>query len=212
MSKEHKHHFGTINVLGEGRVTLRPDIATVRLGVRSQAKTAREAAAQNAAIAARIVAAVGAVGIAEDAIQTVSLTLEPNYEWDESNKINVLVGYRASDNIRVRAPIGAIAEVYDAGVAAGANDGGEVTFGLTDATQARQEALKQATKQALERSEQVARTLQVDLEGPIEVQILEAADAQPREVTRAAVSPATPIMPGELEVIERVRVMFQTKI
>lgn len=212
MPSEQKHHFGTLAVLGEGRVTLRPDIATVRLGVRTQAKTAGDAAAQNAAIAARIVAAVHALGVDESAIQTVSLTLEPVYEWDESTKTNVLLGYRAIDSLRVRASVDQIAQIYDAGIAAGANDGGDVTFGVTDDTKARQQALKLATKQALARAEQVAKALQVDLTGPLEVQVEEPVDVQPRELTRAAAGATTPIMAGELEVLERVRVRFETKI
>lgn len=211
MSDDHKQHFGTITIIGEGSVTARPDVANVRLGVRAQARTAQDAATANAEVAGRVIAAVRLLGIPEQAIQTDSLTLEHVYEWDEATKSNVLVGYRVNNSVHVRSPLDKVAAVFDAGVAAGANEGGDVSFGLHNDVEARHRALKLATTQAHEHAEMVAKRLRVELGGPLQVEILDGVGAQPRELTRKTASP-TPIMAGELEVIERVKVVFETKL
>lgn len=212
MSHEHKQHLGTLSVTGDGSVTARPDIASVRLGASSQAKTAGEATAHNAEVATRIIAAIQGVGIDAAAIHTAALSLEPVYEWDEPGKRNVLVGYRASNSVVVRAPIDKAAEVFDAGVNAGANEGTGVAFGLRDDGELRKKALQLATSDALERIQLVAQVLKVDLLGPLEVQIFDSEAPQAAELVRKVASTSTPIMPGELEIHERVRVVFQTRM
>ena len=68
-----------------------------------------------------------------------------------------------------------------------------------------------ATSDALERIQLVAQVLKVDLIGPLEVQIFDSEAPQATELVRKVASASTPIMPGELEVHERVRIVFQTR-
>lgn len=211
MMQDHERHFGTIEATGEGKVTTRPDVANIRLGISTDAKTAREATAQNAVVAGRIIDAIRKVGIDADAIQTVGLSLGPIYEWDDVNKRSVLVGYRTGNVVAVRAPVGKAGEVYDAGFEAGANEGGGVTFGLSDDRAARREAMAEAADLAHRECQLVARTLGVTLRGPVEVQILDGGGPRSVEFTGLRKAEGTPVMAGEIQVSERVRVVYQTK-
>lgn len=212
MDHGHEQQFGTIEVTGEGRIAARPDTAQVRLGIVIEAKTAREASEQNAKTANKIIAAVRALGVEESAIQTVGLGLEPVYLWDEPNKRNVLVAYRASNVVAVRAAIERAADVYDAGVGAGANEGGGVSFGLQNDRALRNEALAIAASQAHKECQLVAKTLGVALKGPVQVQIQESSGPRLRELGAIRKSDGTPIMAGELEVVERVHVVYRTTL
>ena len=57
----------------------------------------------------------------------------------------------------------------------------------------------------------VARTLGVTLRGPVEVQILDGGGPRSVEFTGLRKAEGTPVMAGEIQVSERVRVVYQTK-
>ena len=212
MQHDHEHHHGTITVIGEGVAKARPDAARVTLGVVTQGKRPADAAAENAAIAARVIAAVRAQGIDEDAIRSAGLGVDPVYEWDDANKQNRLVGYRASNSISVTSPIDAVAAVYDAGIEAGATEASGVAFGVLDDRPLRTQALKQATLRGIEEAHLVARTLGVVVRGPVEVELLGGSGPQPSDNLTLRKAAETPVMPGELQVSERVRLVFQTRL
>lgn len=209
MDNGHESKCGTIEATGEGSVKVRPDVAQMRLGAVTQAKTAREAAAENAVIAQRVIEAVRAVGIDEASIETVGLGLDAVYEWNEAEKRNELVGYRATNTVVVRAPVAAAAAVYDAGIGAGAGEAGGVVFGLRDDREARAQALDLAARDALATVQRVAAALGVRLGAPQQVQIVDAGTVELGGMRKAA--EATPIMPGQLDVRARVRAVYATR-
>ena len=69
-----------VTVTGEGTVTVMPDNAVIRLGVSSQAKTARAASDANAKEMTVVLAAIKESGVADRDIQTTSLSLQPQYD------------------------------------------------------------------------------------------------------------------------------------
>ncbi len=190
-------------------VTAQPDIAVLRLGVATQAKEPIAATDENAKIVAKVIAAIEQAGIAEEQIQTAGLSLQPIYEWDEPNRRNVLQGYRAENSVTVRAPIERAGKAYDAGVRAGANEAGGLVFTIADDSPYRQAALAAATRQAVEEIETVAATLRVGLLGPVQAQVLLDGGPRPLEMNLRAAAAETPIMPGQLEIVEQVRVVFE---
>ncbi len=71
-----------ISVSGTGKVTIKPDVADVSLGVQTQrdtAKAARDAAAQTMN---SVLAALKSLGIADDDIQTSMLSINPVYDYN----------------------------------------------------------------------------------------------------------------------------------
>lgn len=87
----------TITVSGEGKVTVKPDMATINLGAQATASTASEALAQMNESMTKLIDALKAAGIAEDDIATSSLYLSPN--WDQSSHIT---GFTASNSVSVK--------------------------------------------------------------------------------------------------------------
>lgn len=202
-------HHAVIEATGRGVVTAQPDIAVLRLGVATQSKEPGAATEENAKIVMKVVAAIRQAGVAEEQIQTSGLSLQPIYEWDEPTRRNVLQGYRAENNLTVRAAIDRAGAVYDAGVRAGANEAGGLVFTVEDDSHYRQAALAAATRQAVEEIETVAATLRVGLIGPVQAQVLIDGGPRPLEVNLRTAAADTPILPGQLEIVEQVRVVFE---
>src|SRR4051812_18527025 len=64
-----------ITVNGNGQVRMDPDLATVRLGVESQGRTAQEAQSQTNAVSQRLMDAIAKLGIDKKDVQTSSFQL-----------------------------------------------------------------------------------------------------------------------------------------
>ncbi|MCB9743780.1 MAG: SIMPL domain-containing protein [Alphaproteobacteria bacterium] len=201
---------GALSVTGEGRVQRAPDVATITLSSRSEAKSAAEASAKNAETLEAIVGAMGALGLGEEALRTSGLSLLPTYRYDETSGQQVLTGYRAESSVVVSCAPELAGEVFDAGVAAGANLSSGLSFGLSDSTLARREALTLAVQRATGEAEAVARALGIALRGPEQVEIEPGAVASPVLRTTTSSESSTPVLPGRVEVVARVHVTWDT--
>src|ERR1700712_562049 len=110
----------TLSAYGEVRTA--PDMATISLGVMTQAPTADEAMKANAARMTTVVAALKKAGVAERDIQTSGLSLSPQNVY-EQNKPPRLTGYQANNQVTVRVMnLPRLGAVLDACVGAGANE------------------------------------------------------------------------------------------
>ena len=90
-----------ITVTGEAMTSVAPDRVTMRLGVATQGKTAREASESNAKTMTAVIAAIKASGAEERDIQTTRLTLQPVFE-QKPNGPPHLTGFRASNDVTVK--------------------------------------------------------------------------------------------------------------
>lgn len=206
-----QQHHATVEATGRGTASARPDVALLRLGVVTQAKEPQQATSENAQRIAKVLAALKASKVPEEAIQTSGLSLQPQYEWDEPNKKNVLVGYRAEHTVTVKTEVERAGEIYDVGVAAGANEAGGIELMLADDSLLRREALTRATKAAVAEIHAVGEALGVVLIGPIRAQVLAEGGARPIELMRASAASDTPVAAGMVEVVTQVRVAFEIK-
>jgi uncharacterized protein YggE len=206
-----QQHHATVEATGRGTASARPDVALLRLGVVTQAKEPKQATSENAQTIAEVLAALKASKVPDEAIQTSGLSLQPQYEWDEPNKKNVLVGYRAEHTVTVKTEVDKAGEIYDAGVAAGANESGGIQLTLADDSSLRKEALQKATKAAVAEIHAVGEALGVVLIGPIQAQVIAGGGPRPLDVMRATESADTPIAAGMVEVVTQVRVSFEIK-
>jgi uncharacterized protein len=120
----------TLDLTGHGEARLPPDLATIDLGVTTTAATAGEAMAQNAAAMTKVVAAVRAKGVEPREIVTSNIALAPQYAYPQGQAAR-LTGYQASNRITVTlTDLTLVGAVVDTGVDAGANDAGQISFGL----------------------------------------------------------------------------------
>src|ERR1044071_8739074 len=69
----------TVHATGTASITIKPDQAKFRVGVVTQAKTAQEAAAQNATLADAVTSKLQSVLTGRGSIQTVSYSISPTY-------------------------------------------------------------------------------------------------------------------------------------
>lgn len=199
---------GTLNVSGEGQITAKPDVASVRLAVVTEGKTASEAVGSNAEIAERVVAAIEKLGVSRDDMKTVGLNIYPVYETDEKTNMSRISGFRAENSIVVTAAVALGGKVFDAGVGAGANESSGISFGLRDERPYREKALAAAVEAANSEAGIVAEAMGVNLRGPKTIDIDQGSGPIVMKAAFESRS-ATPVMSGDLTISARVRVSFE---
>ncbi len=149
----------TLNLSAFGEVRRAPDMATITLGVQTEATTAAEAMAANAARMARVIATLKRGGVASRDLQTSGLSLSPQYVYQE-NLPPRLTGYQASNQVTVTVrDLSRLGEVLDASVQSGASNVGGVSFGLDDAGAAEDQARLKAAKALQARADLYAKAM-----------------------------------------------------
>lgn len=144
---------GTIlDISAEGKSTRTPDLATIQAGVVIEAPTASAAMQQNAQRMRGVLAALKAAGIADRDMQTASISLSPQYRYQDGRP-PVLTGYQASNQINVRfRDIEKSGAILDALVKEGANNisGPDLTVERADTAldEARADAVAKAKARA----------------------------------------------------------------
>jgi uncharacterized protein YggE len=110
-----------LDVSATGEVTRVPDLAIISAGVQTLQPTATAAIEENAAKMERVRAALRRAGIEDRDIQTSSISLNPEYQYDQ-NRPPRLTGYRASNTVNVKfRDLKRTGAILDALVAEGAN-------------------------------------------------------------------------------------------
>jgi len=148
-----------LDISATGEVSRVPDVAIISTGVVTRAATATAAIQQNAARMDRVRAALKRAGLADKDNQTSSLSLNPDYVYQQ-NQPPKLTGYQASNNLAVRfRDIGDTGKILDALVSEGANQisGPNLTIDKPEA--ALDEARVKAIAAGRARAELYARSL-----------------------------------------------------
>ena len=193
-----------IAVTGLGRFSAAPDTALLTLGVESQAATLVEATGDAARRMGAVVARIKSFGVADADIATVAYSVDPRMAPPDPTRREEpprIVGYRvlnlAQVTVRKLADAGTI---LDAAVGAGANTVRGISFSLADPATAQAQARSAAVADALAKTRQIAAAAGVRL-GPV-LSIRESTVSQPIPMRAMAVrAEATPIEPGQLEVV-----------
>jgi len=208
----------TVHVEGEATVQVAPDEATVRFGIVSRADTPEEARSQNGDASSAAMEAAREAGISEDDIQMEQLQLRPHRVYDEERRRTVEQGFEAVRTVRVTvSDVDRVPVLVAAVVEAGANRLQSVEYGLSDRTEARNEALLKAAQNARAKAERLAEALDVQV-GAVRTireqhfsfpRMLQADRARATMMTESA-SDADPeaYAPGTIEVEARVAVVF----
>lgn len=152
-----------ITVSGHGKVTAKPDIAQVTLGVTTGQQSTAEQAMNvlterfNAALAA-----VQAEGVEEDDIKTTNLTINPVYDYQDGQQ--TLRGFEAAESIEVKIrDLDAIGKVVSRATAAGTNQVGGIQFVIDEPETLEREAQALAITDAKKNAEALADELDVSL-------------------------------------------------
>ncbi|MFH0749876.1 MAG: SIMPL domain-containing protein, partial [Candidatus Gottesmanbacteria bacterium] len=144
-------------VTGEGTVSIKPDIATVIVGVQAQGSTVKTVQDNLNTVINAVSAAVKKVGVDSKDIKTSNYNLNPTYNYN--NGTQKIIGYEASSNLTIKVrDIEKANSVVDSATAAGANTIGGITFDVDDKTKAEGEARKLAVADAKAKAELAAQT------------------------------------------------------
>jgi uncharacterized protein YggE len=189
----------TLDLSGHGEARQPPDIATIDLGVGATAPTAVEAMAQNAAAMTKVIAAIRAKGVAERDIATAALSLAPQYVYAQGQPPQ-LTGYQATNRVTVTlSDLTQVGPVVDAGVAGGANEAGQISFGLKSRASAENFARLAAIKALDDKAQVMADAAGYHIRRLVNLSEASAASfPQPiAAMARMQATPATPIETGE---------------
>ena len=203
----------TIEVDGTGETRTSPDTADLDLAIDTQAKTAEEAAAKNAALATKVIDALKSKLGDKGKITTGGYSLDPQYD-QRPNAKPTIIGYNAQNSVTVNTgALDLVGALIDSAIAAGANRVNSLNFSVKDDTKARTEAIAIATRDARAQADALAAALNVKLGKVLKATTVSEARPTPLRMGRAAfamsANVATPVEPGEVTVPATVSLTFE---
>lgn len=197
----------TITVSGQGEANAVPDIATLTIGVETEAETPGQALADNAERMSAVMRQLKDAGVADKDLQTSQLGIWPVFaERDQPRKT---VGYRASNQLSVTIrDIERLGVVLDGAVADGANSVNGPTFGIADPEPLLADARTAAVQDALDKAGQYAAAASVKLGDVISIDEATGGPIFARQMRAEAMAASTPVAPGETTLSASVTMTF----
>jgi len=159
-----------VSVKGLGVAESAPDLAILRLGVISTAKTAQFATASNNRSMEKILENLEREGIEEKDIETTNFNLTPQREY-RKNLPPLIVGFQVSNTLMVKIhDLDKVGEVMQAAIEAGGNNFQSLEFTISDPSEQKDEARRRAVKDAVSRAETLTEPLDAEVGQPITIQ------------------------------------------
>jgi len=196
---------GRLTLSATGKIDVAPDMASLRAGVVSESKTAKDALAANTELMNRVFYSLKQAGIKKQDTQTSGLSLSPVYAPFASNKSKTgqrITDYKASNQITITIrDLTRIGIIIDALVQSGANNVGNITFDLKDQNAVLDQARKLAIANLAAKAELYAQAASFKV-GDI-ISMNESAAARPNygyasRKTMSYSGGQTPIAAGEI--------------
>jgi len=206
----------TITVNGHGEVTVPPDMATVRLAVRAEAKTTG-AALDEASLAIRgILDILTAEGVPRADIQTGALRLSPIRGQELLSGAPNITGYAAVNSVAVTVDdLDSLGGLITAAVNEGANTLSGVSFGLQDPQAHEDVARRKAVEDARRRAALYAEAGDVPLGDMLRLNEQGTGGYSPlrggammMEASPAGARADVPLAPGEITLSASVVVTY----
>jgi len=224
-----------INVSGEGKAYIKPDIAMVSFGVHTQKMKSQDAVNNNNEIMNAVIKSMKDLGIDGKDIQTTLYSLNPVYDYprilypagsDGSGKMSapsyvsggrVFSGYSLDQQISVKIrDFDKISDILDKATLNGANTVGNLQFTIDNPEKVMAEARAKAIEQAKEKLKNIAK--QSGLKVGKLVNISEGYNNYPRPmyaeaggIIKDSGSVAPTIETGQQEVNSTVTLTYQVK-
>ena len=207
--------FTRVSVSGDSIVKAQPDTAIITVSVVTQGKLAIDAQQENAAKSDAVVRALKAAAGAGSEVKSSGYSLQPQRVYRE-NQPPTITGYEARNSVTVTlVDLTKVGPVIDATAQAGANDIAGISFTLQRDRPARDEALVQATQEAMGKARviaqalggRVARIIEVQEEGTMRppIPLYEKMDMRTMAATQ------TPIEVGSMEITSRVQLIAEVE-
>lgn len=143
----------TFDVVGEGKVTVKPDTATIQAGVSVTGGTAEDAQNKMNSVINNVSSAIKELGIDSKDIQTTNYNVNPIYDLNQK-----ITGYSANTTLTIKVrDIEKVNGVIDAATKAGANNVASLGFTTSERSTFENEARKKAVEDAKKKAENAAK-------------------------------------------------------
>lgn len=212
----------TIAISGMGEVSAPPDMATVQLGVRVDAKTEAAALDEASFRTNAILETLDLLGVTDTDIQTGSVRLMPRYGQSALGRTDYskIEGYTASNSVTVKLhDLNAVGDVLAQSVGAGANTVDGIWFGLQNEDDVRDDARRKSVEEAMRLATLYADTAGMRLGTVISITDGSvnlgggrggyAPEAMQMSWSRDAPQLAVPVAPGEITLNAHISMVFE---
>lgn len=150
----------TINVTGNGKVSVAPDLTLLNFEVITTDLSPLTAQTENNKKMNQVYDNLAAKQVAKEDIETTAFSISPIWDYNQDKKITELTGYRVTNSIVVKIrKIDQAGAVIIAVTEAGVNSIQGLSFDINDRAPHRLAALKAAAAEAREQAETVAIAL-----------------------------------------------------
>ncbi len=199
----------TVAVVGDGRVLVQPDVATVSFGVEATGQTFAAAQADASTRMQAVIDTLVGLGVPREEIKTSRLSASPVYDPKDNT---IVRGYRANNSVLVKLhDLDRVGSIVDAVTAAGANRVDGVTFAVDQLEAPKAQARALAVQNARTKADQLASLAGMRIIGVKAMEESDATSNSPRPqpmAARAESAAAPPIEPGTQEVRTQVSIVY----
>ncbi|HWV25097.1 MAG TPA: SIMPL domain-containing protein [Thermomicrobiales bacterium] len=210
----------TITVSGTGIVSVKPDTATVTLGVVHSEDKLKDAQDKVTSDLTEVTAKLKEAGIADDDLATSQYNVRPINEYDRNGNFKGVSSYEVSAALTVTVrDLGKLGDILDAATSAGANQIWGISMYVDDTTEAANQARTAAMADARNRADTFARSEGLLITGVYSVN--ESMAPQPKAISmdasgdfaapmaaRDEESSPVPISTGTTEIRVEVQVVY----
>ena len=204
-----------VMVTGDSIVQAQPDTAILTVSVVTQGRRALDAQQENANKSDAVVRALRSAAGAGAEVKTSGYSLQPIRVYKEGQPPTI-TGYEARNSVTVTmSDLTKVGPVIDAVSQAGANDVAGISFTLRKDRPARDQALAEATREAVSKAQVIATALGGRVVRIVEVQ--EEGIARPIPIYEGRMqmmktdSAPTPIEVGTLDITSRVQLIAEVE-
>ena len=200
-----------IVVTGSGQVMAKPDRATLRAGVVTQAATAAAALGENGKKMQQVFAGLTTFGIPAEDMQTAIFTVSPQYSREKTAAVEVpqIVGYQVTNQLSLTVrDVNRVGELLDALVRLGANELYDVQFALSDPEPLLDQARIAAVKDAKRKADLFSTAAGATLGRVLSMEEIGSQQPRPVFMARASVAESVPIASGQETLTVTVSVRF----
>lgn len=205
----------TITISGEGKVSAKPTLAQISLGLYTEGADVPAIQDQNSRKTNAIIQGLKEMGLSEADMQTSNYSIQPRYDYTDGRQS--IIGYSVSQNLSIKvrdlSKVGAV--IAKAGEL-GSNQVNGVTFTIDEPSALQQAARAEAIQDARKKAMELANAMGVSLVKVVTFSESSGGNVPPMPFYRdAAVAQnavtAPDIQPGELDVTANVSVTFEVR-
>jgi len=204
----------TISLSATGAVETTPDKVDITTGVTTEGQTARAALDKNTEAMTGVVAGLKDSGIEPKDIQTTNFSISPVYEQRKQGQAPFITGYRVTNSVHITVrDTKKLGDILDQVVSLGANEIGSISFGVSEPEGLKDEARKQAMRNAIANAKLYTEAAGVEL-GPVLTIAEDEGSYQPRygaAPMAMEMAKAAPIEAGTTTVEVRLRVTWELR-